>query len=241
MQQLCIALLILTALLAPAQQPASGNPGSSGKVSIPAQLSKTVRADKAHAGDPVEFRTLEAVLVSQGLVIPANASLHGRVLSASPKQEGKNSWLALVVERADWNQHSLPLHAFVVAQIAISAKNNQRAADTGMQANTPQNPRRAARQSARVTLQSDPSLSSIIKPPQDATETGQDEAAPKYPTLENVGILRDKDGTTYLLSSKTSVKLPAGVLLMLKNEPAGSSETADAKTATTASSTGQQN
>src|SRR5271165_3636716 len=188
MQQLCIAALIFTALLAPAQQPASSNPASSGKLSIPAQLSKTVRADKVHAGDPVEFRTLEAVLVSQGLVMPANTSLHGRVLSASPKQEGKNSWLVLVVERAEWKQHSLPLHAFVVAQIAISSTNNQRAADTGMQGNTPTNPRRTGRQSAGAAAKYDPSLSSIIKSPQDATQAGEDEA-PKYPKLNNVGIL----------------------------------------------------
>ena len=62
MQKLCIALLIFTALLAPAQQPASSNPASSGKLTIPAQLTKTVRADKARAGDPVEFRTLGSVL-----------------------------------------------------------------------------------------------------------------------------------------------------------------------------------
>jgi len=94
MQKLCIALLIFTALLAPAQQPASSNLASSGKLTIPAQLTKTVRADKARAGDPVEFRTLEAVLVSKDVVMPANTSLHGRVLGASPKQDDKNSWLA---------------------------------------------------------------------------------------------------------------------------------------------------
>jgi hypothetical protein len=127
MQKLCIALLIFTALLAPAQQPASSNPASSGKLTIPAQLTKTVRADKARAGDPVEFRTLEAVLVSKDVVMPAHTSLHGRVLGASPKQDDKNSWLALVVERAEWKQHSLPLHAFVVAQISISPTNNQSA------------------------------------------------------------------------------------------------------------------
>src|SRR5271165_5785397 len=240
MQQLCIAALIFTALLAPAQQPASSNPASSGQLSIPAQLSKTVRADKVHAGDPVEFKTLEAVLVSQGLVMPANTSLHGRVLAASAKQDGKNSWLALVVERAEWKQHSLPLHAFVVAQINISATNNQHTADTGMPGITPTNPRRASRASAGAAAHNDPSLSNIIKAPQDATETGQDELVPQHPALENVGILRDKDGTTYLLSSKANVKLPAGVLLMLKNEPVETTQTADAKVATSVSSTGQQ-
>jgi len=38
-------------------------------------------------------------------------------------------------------------------------------------------------------------------------------------------MLRAKDGTTYLVSSKTTVKLPAGLMLVLKNEPAASPET----------------
>ena len=64
----------------------------------------------------------------------------------------------------------------------------------------------------------------MAKAPLDATETRSDQPGPKYPMLENVSLFRDKNGTTYLLSSKANVKLPAGVLLMLKNEPDGSSE-----------------
>ena len=235
MQTFRIVVLTFTALLASAQQPAAGNSAFSGKLSIPAQLTKTVSADKAHPGDPVKLKTLEAVLVTNAVVMPANTSLYGRVLGASPKQDGKNSWLALLVERAEWKQHSLPLHAFVVAQITISPTNNQ-SADPGIAGNTPSNSRRAARQNPAAAARSDPSLSTLIKSPQDATQTGGADLAPSYPMLENVGILRDKDGTTYLLSSKSNVKLPAGVLLMLKNEPIGSSEAA-----TGASSAGRQN
>src|SRR5271166_4682297 len=95
---------------------------------------------------------------------------------------------------------------------------------------SPQNPR-TMRQSARATLATDPTLSSLIKAPLDANETGPAELGTRYPVLDNVGILRDKNGTTYLLSAKSNVKLPAGMLLMLKNEPGGSSETAEGKTA----------
>jgi hypothetical protein len=143
-----------------------------------------------------------------------------------------------VVERAEWKQHSLPLHAFVVAQISISATNNQ-PAYTRIQGNTTP-PQHAGRRSAGVGVTSDLSPSSM-KWPRDGTETGQNESAPKYPALDNVDFLRDKDGTTYLLSSKTNVKLPAGVLLMLKNEPVETSQPADAKVATGASGTRQQN
>ena len=227
MRKLYIALLTFIGLLAPAQQPPAQNSESAGKMSIPAQLTRTVQADKAHPGDRVEFRTMEAVLAGGDLVIPANARLYGRVLSAAPKQDDKNSWLAVVVERAEWKQHSLPLHAFISAQIAISQSNNQVAEKTTY---SPQNPR-TMRQSARATLATDPTLSSLIKAPLDANETGQAELGTRYPVLDNVGIFRDKNGTTYLLSAKSNVKLPAGVLLMLKNEPGGSSETAEGKPA----------
>ncbi len=223
MQRLCIALLVLTALRASAQQTVSSNPASSGKLSIPAQLSKTVRADKAHAGDPVELKTLEAVLVGNGLVMPANTSLYGRVLDARPRRDGKNSWLVVVVERAQWKQHSLPLHAFISSQIAVSRQNNQ--ADAAIPSNTqPSYPR--SRRSGTAASITDPNLANLtvsgrVRAQRDAAAA---EAAPQpipanYPALRDIGILRDKNGTTYLLSAKSNVKLPAGVLLMLRDEP----------------------
>jgi hypothetical protein len=226
-----IVLLVFAILPALAQQPGA-NLVPAGQLSIPAELSKTVRADKAHPGDPVEFRTVEPVLVGKGIVMPTNTLLVGRILHASPKKEGKNSWLALVVERAEWKQHSLPLHAFVAAQITISRPNNQRLLDPVSAGNTVSTSPRTSRQSARVTAGDDPSLSNAIRAPQEATESSAGVTPPRYPMLENVGILRDKDGTTYLLSSKGSVKLPAGVLLMLRNEPAENTDAAGVKSAT---------
>lgn len=231
MRSISIVLLVFAVLPALAQQPgASVVPA--GQLSIPAELSKTVRADKARPGDKVEFRTVEPVLVSKGIVMPTNTLLVGRILNASPKQEGKNSWLVLVVERAEWKQHSLPLHAFVAAQITISR--NQRLLDPVSAGNSVSTSPRASRQSARVAAADDPSLSNAIRAPQEATESSTGVPPAKSPMLENVGILRVKDGTTYLLSSKASVKLPAGVLLMLKNEPAENTDAAVVKSATSA-------
>jgi len=232
--KLSIALLLFTALPASAQQPAASSPPLSGKISIPAQLLKTVRADKAHPGDPVQFRTLEAMLVGKDLVMPANASLHGRVLSAGPKQDDKNSWLAIVVERAEWKDRSLPLHAFISAQIALTGARNQRAAEPGTNNDVSLN-RRAARQAGRTSAMSDPSLSGLIRTPQDASDAAHDEVEAKPPSLDGVGIQRDKDGTTYLLSSKSNVKLPAGVILMLSNQPVTNSETTQDRKASASS------
>jgi len=211
-----VVLVAVTVSFSSAQQPAIGTTGSASNLSIPVQLSKTVRADKVHPGDAVKFRTLEPVLVSNGVVMPTNTLLVGRILNVQPKQEGRNSWLALIVERAEWKRHTLPLHAFVAAQIDISPASTRQVQypNPRATANTP--PPRAGR-STRVASRDD--VPGIFRTPQEATETNPAEPA-QYPKLDNVGMLRAVDGTVYLVSSKANVKLPAGVLLMLKNEPA---------------------
>src|ERR1700690_4427664 len=153
MRTVCSALLIFNALLLSAQQPTAPNSNFSSKLSIPAQLAHTVRADKVHPGDPVEFQTISAVLVGQGLVMPADAHLYGRVLSAGPKQENKNSYLAVVVERAEWKEHSLPLHAFTAAQITVKPK-SLTTAHADVPPDQPSN-RRTARRSGRVAAAND--------------------------------------------------------------------------------------
>jgi len=228
MRTIGAALLVLIALAATAQPPSAGNLAPAAQLSIPAELKKTVRADKAHAGELVEFRTLEPVLVSQGVVMPANTLLRGRILSAGPKQESRNSWLALVVERAEWKQHSLPLHAFIAAQIMVSPAQRQAAQNPDSSASTSSPTRRTTTLNPRADLGTDPSLSKVIKAPQDANTTGREESGASHPWLEGIGIVRNKDGTTYLLSSKTNVRLPAGLLLMLKNEPNGEPQPATA-------------
>ncbi len=232
MRAIGIALLAFYALFAAAQRPAASNVMSPGKLSIPVRLTGTVRADKAHPGGSVEFRTLEPVLVGKDLVMPENTLLRGRILGAGAKQEGRNSWLVLVVEHAEWKQHSLPLRAFITAQIALSSADTQHPLEPASTGNT-STTLHGNRQNARWAARDDPTLSSMIKPPQDATSTGADQTSTRHPMLENIGMVRDKDGTTYLFSSKSNVKLPAGVLLMLTNAPVASPEAA--KTATAAS------
>ncbi len=215
MRIVSIVLLAVVPFLTSAQQPAAPNLVSSDKLSIPARLSKTLRADKAHPGDPVEFRTVEAVLVGQGLVMPADTVLHGRVLSAGPKQDGKNSFLAFVVESATWKQNSLPLHAVIFAQISTPPP---RTGDLGGMTASPD------RQSVRMRVP-DANRNYIARAQQDAMTTSPNPlGANQSSALKDVSLLRAKDGITYLVSPKTNVKLPSGLMLMLKNEPAGSSE-----------------
>jgi hypothetical protein len=212
----CISLLMMAALLVQAQQDPLATK-SAGDLSIPAELTKTVRADKAQRGDPVEFTTLEAVLIGPKLVMPPQSKLFGRVVGAPPRQGDKPSWLVLLVERAEWKQHSVPLHAFISSQIALVPGPNLNINPADNTAAS--NPRRTGRMSGRVAAQSDSELSSLTKPPQDASEMAKDGTVAKPVALKDVRIVRDKDGISYLFSAKSDVKLPSGTLFMLQNRP----------------------
>ncbi len=202
----CIALLMTAALLMQAPQ-GSLAAVPVGDLSIPVELTKTVRAEKAHRGDPVEFRTVEAVLVSPKLVMPPQTKLFGRVVGAASRQGDKPSWIVLLVERAEWKQHTVPLHAFIASQINLVPPSSQ-ASNSGNSTDTTVatgGSRRAGRLSGRVAAQSDADLSSLTKPPQDATEQPQDVQPARQGTLRDVRIVRDKDGTSYLFSAKSNV------------------------------------
>ena len=96
-------------------------PDSSSDFSIPGQLNTTLRADNAHAGDVVRFKTIEPVLVSKGLIIPQNTQLLGHVLGAAPKQGQAPSWISVVVDpRRMEGTHFSTLHAFLFGQILAS-------------------------------------------------------------------------------------------------------------------------
>ena len=136
-------------------------------VSIPAELTFTIRAERVHRGDPVEFRTLEPVLISKGLVMPAHTKLTGRVVGAAPLEDGKPSWLVLLVEHGEWKNQSVPLHAFIAAQITVSQLpvQSQAATDRGT---VPRDPRRAAHESGRVAALHEVDVSSNTSLPEDS-------------------------------------------------------------------------
>lgn len=212
----CITVLMVAAALAQAQ-PDSLSGQLVGGLSIPAELTTTVRADISHRGDPVEFRTLEAVLIANGLVMPANAKLKGRVVGAAPRRGDKPSWLVLLVERAEWKKQSVPLHAFIAAQITISSSLNR--TDQAVDGTTVTlSPRRAARESGRVAAANGIDISSATRLPQDASDASQPDLAAKPVPLKDLRIVRDKDGIAYLFSSQSDVKLPSGSLFVLQNQ-----------------------
>jgi hypothetical protein len=213
----CGLILVISAVLAQAQgQKDAPGPPIVGEVSIPAELKTTVKAENAHRGDPVEFRTLEAQLVANGVVMPANAKLTGRIVGAAPQQGDKPSWLVLLVERAEWKQASIPLHAFITRQIAISV-NQLNSQNTDAMTNS--NSRRAGRESARAAMHDGIDNSSSTRMPQDAREASPQVPSTKSLPIKDLRIVRDKDGIAYLFSANSNVKLPSGTLFVLQNQP----------------------
>ena len=223
MLRACIALALLTSGLVQGQQPADKARVYSG-VSIPAELKTTIHAEKVRRGDPVEFRSLEPVLLGKGVVMPANSKLTGRIVGAAPRIENKPSWLVVLVERGEWKQQSVPLHAFISAQMRINRvqpNSNQTTPDTQPTIS----PRRAGRISGRAAVENGMD-SSIVPAPQDSKEEISSFVvnAPMLP--KDLRIVRDPDGIVYLFSAESNVTLPNGALLVLLNQdPAQKSST----------------
>lgn len=212
----CIPLLILAIVLVQAQQNAPIARALDG-VSIPAELTTTIRAEKAHRGDPVQFRTLESVLIANGLVMPANTKLEGRIVGAAARQGNKPSWLVLLVERAEWKQQSIALHAFISGQIEIRnvALQTPESVD-GMMTNG--GPRQRRRENVRNAVESGADISPSTRLPTDSKTSSQPDMGAKELPLKDLRIVRDKNGIAYLFSPKSNVKLSSGTLLMLQNQ-----------------------
>lgn len=211
----CVPILLLLAAAFAQDQRTLTNTRPVGGISIPAELTSTIKAERAQRGDPVEFRSLQAVLISTGLVMPANAKLTGRVVGAAPRQGDKPSWLVVLVERGEWKNQSVPLHAFIAAQISLTQQSfqSQQTLDSGST-----NTRRASRESGRVAAQNGVDISTATRLPQDSAA-----ALPPAPTIQSapikdLRIVRDEKGITYLFSEHANVKLPSGALFRLQDE-----------------------
>ena len=225
MRTLFIPLVAAAAVLSAAQQP-SPVPDLPKGLSIPAQLDTTIRADKAHAGDVVRFKTLEPVLVSKGLIIPQNAKLFGHVLGAAAKQGQTPSWISVVVDRAEWKEHTFPLHAFIFGQIHASPPPETGEADASTRsAGNPSNLTNNAPVCNRHNLADPRSANAISRAQNEATWDQERMAHPAG--LGDVKLARQKSGTTFLFCEKHNVKIPSGFQFMLQNVPVQAAAPAD--------------
>jgi hypothetical protein len=217
MRCLLIPVVLLSASMAPGQSSA-GTPVTAGAVAIPAELKTSIRADKVHRGDSVELRSVEPVLLGNGVVMPANAKISGRIVGAAPIQKGKPSWLVLLIEQAEWKQGSARLHAFISRQIKIDtvAQGGAQGADGSA---SPTSARRAGRISARVAVENGVD-NTAIPLPHDSGATAQPTGFGRPVLPKEIRLVTDSDGIVYLFSEASNVHLPSGVLLVLQNQAA---------------------
>lgn len=80
---------------------------------FPVEVRRTVSAKKAHAGEVVEFTTIEAVLAGPKLVIPENARIVGHVVDARPLDNKQYSVLRFIIDEIRWKQNSAPMKAVI--------------------------------------------------------------------------------------------------------------------------------
>lgn len=81
---------------------------------FPVELQQTIRASRAKAGDPVEFRTLEPVLIGNGIVVPENATLVGVVAFSRDEAKAEpRSLLRIRVQGLHWKSGQARINAVV--------------------------------------------------------------------------------------------------------------------------------
>ena len=195
-------------------------------LNIPVQLSRTIDTDKCKVGDIVEMSTLEPVLVGSGLVMPENARLHGNILGVASRQNNQPAWVVLVIVRADWKEHSLPLRAFVASQITMKAQpTRQNGATLDKAINMSET---VQRRHVRQLPQGDPPPGPLSRTLVDAAADTNDVQQSAYKGLDDLRIMQDKQGRVFLLSQKSRLKLPSGTMFMLRNQAAGPHKEADA-------------
>lgn len=208
--------VLFSAIAVFSQDPSVVVPQVPDKLEIPVQLSKTIDTHKCKVGDVIELKSLEPVLIGQGLVMPQDAKLHGRILGAASRQKDQPSWILLMVDRADWKEHSLVLHAFVAAQITMSVQVPGQSNSTFENAiNLPNaTQRRRTSLASSVPGRQTQGLGHTLH---DATVETGDSQQLSVRKLDDLRMMYDKSGTVYLVSQKPHLKLPSGTMWMLRN------------------------
>jgi len=216
-----LLLVLFSAITLCAEDPAVAPPAHvPDNFSIPARLSKTIDTKKCRAGDVVELKTLEPVLIENGVVMPENTKLQGTIMGAASRQNEKPSWVLLVVQSAEWKEHSIPLHAFVAAQITMKAE-VPGGNDSTFQGAIDMPDLERRRRGVRTQANPGSDISKTLgRPPGDATIERNDRLQLSYHGVDDLLLMKDKIGRVFLVSKKDHLKLPSGTMLMLRNKPA---------------------
>jgi len=81
---------------------------------FPVQVRHTVKADSAKVGDPVEFRTDEAVLIGNNVVIPEDATILGTIIKVERRsRDSRQSLIRIRIHTLRWKTGEAALNAMV--------------------------------------------------------------------------------------------------------------------------------
>ncbi len=183
------------------------DPALPDRLVIRAELLHGINAAKAKPGDKVEMRALAAEKDGDRVLIEKDAKLTGHVTSASARgSSDSESRMELVIDRAQWKGHSLRLKGYVIAQGELAE--TRKFVGMGEPACDPT--------INRGHLPGNDSPAYILC----AQETeGASTKRSRTPVLRDVELryIHGRSGPTVLVSRKSNVVLPAGLVVLIRN------------------------
>ncbi len=189
-----IALLLLPTVTAVGQTDISQPRRVPANASL--QLKTTVATNKAQPGDSMRFETLDAVLIGNGVVIPAGATIYGHVIDSRRRDGGHPSFIKFQLDYAKWKTRVVPLRGYVTQQIRQFGQPD--------------------------TLPGIVLESRFIW---DKSQDNKPSKRIVAPTIDGVKIYQDKDaGVTYLFSDKRDLTLPKGIEFNIQIIPTAAAE-----------------
>lgn len=186
---------------------------------VAVRLLRSVRANKAVAGDEVLSEVAVPVLMQGAVIVPSGARVHGRVLISAPHAKNSESVLQILFDRIEWNAGYASLNAY-----AVGATSDVRQArnDCGSSRLLP-----VSRVRVRSVVETQPRnvLNGVPQPTRAPsgipTFPPQDFgcATPGAPDFHYISVRNysNPPGSSALVSRKKTISLPAGVLLELRH------------------------
>jgi len=193
-------------------------------------IRKTIKARKAHSGDPVSAELLFPVLRQGKVIIPRGARLTGHVTAAQRRSRHEDeSFLRIRFDRAVWNDGTAEMNAYVVGRLPEQrrvrpAMEYNPAACNGDVATRPEQQVRGNPADMRRSTNPPSSTADAPRPPRSCSsdapmrQTRSDAIHPATSEFEGVFIrtLTRPAGATELMSPTRNVTLPAGTLVELR-------------------------
>ena len=213
MRRSILLLYVLLGVAAVAQQPKANSSVAHPVLEFPAILQEGVVAGKTPVGTAVHSKLMIATLVN-GVVIPQDALLVGRVEESTARTKSDPSRLKIRIDVAQWKGGSLSLNAFLTniyyANRLIEAPPNEGSPDASADGDLTlfhggHHQNSLDLESSRATL-SRQSAGSPASGPNHSGDMRWENSVYRKP-MRNVDLSRDSSGAAFILSVRDNIKL----------------------------------